>query len=82
MAFCDSRRFARVRLQQDPLNNEPVSLLGFDVLTDRPTTEHLAEVLGKRRTAIKSVLLDQVNFGGMAVLATLFLCCAELQAYA
>jgi hypothetical protein len=82
--------------QEDPLNNPPVSLLGPDILNDRPTAEQLSKVrgtaigpslrpnsgriphmhvhndwcvfaqaLGKKRSAIKSVIMDQSVLAGV-----------------
>lgn len=65
VAFCDSRRFARARFQEDPLKNPPVSLLGYDILTDRPSAEQLKQALGKRKSAIKSVIMDQAVLAGV-----------------
>lgn len=31
--------------QEDPVNNPPISLLGYDILNDRPTAEQLRKVL-------------------------------------
>ncbi|KAK9816949.1 hypothetical protein WJX72_007331 [[Myrmecia] bisecta] len=59
LAFCDARRFARVRLQADPLNNEPLNKLGFDPLLSMPSLEDLAAALKKQRRVIKALLLDQ-----------------------
>ncbi len=54
-------RFARVRFMDDPAGCDPVASLGFDVLAGVPPAEELAQALGKRRVAIKSVLLDQAR---------------------
>ena len=54
-------RFARVRFMEDPAGCDPVASLGFDVLAGVPPAEELARALGKRRVAIKSVLLDQAR---------------------
>ena len=48
-----------------PLPAQPVSALGFDILLDRPTVEDLAAGLGKRKSAIKTVLLDQSFAAGV-----------------
>lgn len=64
VAFTDARRFARVRPQQDPLSEEPVSKLGFDCLTELPDLERFKGLLNKRGSAkIKALLLNQVGFG-------------------
>ena len=65
LCFSDPRRFGRVRLQADPLNEPPVSELGFDVLEGLPAAVTLAELLRRRRAPIKAVLLDQSLFAGV-----------------
>lgn len=65
LCFSDPRRFGRVRLQDDPLNEPPVSDLGFDVLEGLPPAVTLAELLRRRRAPIKAVLLDQSLFAGV-----------------
>ena len=49
------------RLQPDPLNNPPISKLGFDLLNDLPPVEELQALLSKGARNIKTLLLDQVN---------------------
>ena len=61
----DPRRFGRVRLAADPLNEKPISELGFDPLLDFPSASKLGEILAKRRAPIKAVLLDQGLFAGV-----------------
>jgi formamidopyrimidine-DNA glycosylase len=65
LCFSDPRRFGRVRLQSDPLNEPPVSELGFDVLEGLPPAAVLQELLSRRRAPIKAVLLDQSLFAGV-----------------
>ena len=65
LCFSDPRRFGRVRLQADPLDEPPVSELGFDVLDGLPPARVLAELLARRRAPIKAVLLDQSLFAGV-----------------
>jgi formamidopyrimidine-DNA glycosylase len=65
LAFADARRFGRVRLQEDPESERPVSRLGFDVLDDLPGSAELAIVLARRGAPIKAVLLDQSLFAGV-----------------
>lgn len=65
LCFSDPRRFGRVRLQADPINEPPVSELGFDVLEGLPPAVTLAELLRRRRAPIKAVLLDQSLFAGV-----------------
>lgn len=65
MILTDPRRFARIRLREDPSLEPPVSELGFDPLQDFPSSRELAVRLGKRKAPIKSVLLDQSLFAGV-----------------
>jgi formamidopyrimidine-DNA glycosylase len=65
LCFSDARRFGRIRLQQDPPTEPPVSELGFDVLDGLPPVKLLAELLARRRAPVKAVLLDQSLFAGV-----------------
>ena len=66
LAFCDSRRFARVRVYEgDPLECPPVSLLGFDALDEVPGPEAFREALRERGAPVKAVLLDQKFSAGV-----------------
>ena len=58
-AFCDSRRFARIRLVKNPTSVPPLSLLGWDPLLSWPSFAEFNAALSKQRRAIKAVLLDQ-----------------------
>ena len=60
LAFCDARRFGKIRLQEDPENNEPVSKLGFDPVLEMVDVEEFRQKLAAQRRAIKTVILDQV----------------------
>ena len=64
-AFCDSRRFARIRLISDPLSVPPLSLLGWDPLLSWPTLEEFSTKLSTQRRAIKALLLDQSFSAGV-----------------
>ena len=65
IAFSDVRRFGRIRLQQDPAGEPPISELGFDPLEGLPETAELARHLARRSAPIKAVLLDQSLFAGV-----------------
>ncbi|HET8647547.1 MAG TPA: DNA-formamidopyrimidine glycosylase family protein, partial [Vicinamibacteria bacterium] len=65
VAYADVRRFGRVRLQQDPPHEPPVSRLGFDPLLDLPSAAELRALLARRAAPIKAVLLDQSVFAGV-----------------
>lgn len=61
IAFSDPRRFARIRLQEEPAAHEPVSLLGFDPVLSMPTFEEFSNLVKARKTSLKALLLDQVS---------------------
>lgn len=65
MAFLDPRRFGRMWLTDDPWEHPRIKKLGFDPLIDFPSAKILATKLGKRKKAIKAVLLDQSLFAGI-----------------
>ena len=65
VAFCDVRRLGRIRLQDDPPNQPPISDLGFDALHGLPPAAELARHLARRSAPIKAVLLDQSLFAGV-----------------
>lgn len=68
-AYCDSRRFGRVRLLNiegaTVENQAPVNALGWDPLLDMPTLEEFTISLSKQRRAIKALLLDQSFSAGI-----------------
>ena len=59
LAFCDPRRFGKIRLQADPINNEPISKLGFDPILSMPDLATFSAMLTKQKRAVKPLLLDQ-----------------------
>ena len=63
--FYDPRRFGRIMLAENPLNEEPVSALGYDPLYDFPVASELHRLLVKRVAPIKAILLDQTLFAGV-----------------
>jgi formamidopyrimidine-DNA glycosylase len=65
IAFSDPRRFGRIRLQQDPLAEPPIALLGPDPILEPPTARTLAPLLARRKAPLKAVLLDQSVFAGV-----------------
>jgi formamidopyrimidine-DNA glycosylase len=65
VAFADARRFGRIRLQQHPEAEAPISALGFDALRGVPAAAELGRLLARRRAPIKAVLLDQGVFAGV-----------------
>ena len=66
LAFCDARRFGKIRLQEDPANNEPVSKLGFDPVLEMVDIDEFRQMLAAQRRAIKTVILDQVHVSSHA----------------
>ncbi|KAL0050154.1 hypothetical protein WJX82_005296 [Trebouxia sp. C0006] len=65
LAFSDARRFARVRLQEDPASHEPVSLLGFDPVLSMPSLEDLSKSIKQQKRSLKALLLDQAFSAGI-----------------
>ncbi len=65
LAMSDKRRFARLRLRNDPLHEPPLADLGPDALTDLPPPAWWRERVPPRRVAIKSLLLDQSFLAGV-----------------
>lgn len=65
LAYRNVRRIGRVRLLTDPLNDPPISALGFDAYLQLPPTKHIAAILAKKRGPIKSILLDQSFAAGV-----------------
>jgi formamidopyrimidine-DNA glycosylase len=65
LVFRDARRFGRIRLQEDPESEPPLSLLGFDPLLGLPPVAELHRLLARRRAPLKAVLLDQSLFAGV-----------------
>lgn len=59
MAFVDFRRFGRIRLQQNPLEEPPISELGPDAFLHLPPFPDFFSALKKRKLPLKAVLLDQ-----------------------
>jgi formamidopyrimidine-DNA glycosylase len=65
VAFADSRRFARIRLQADAATTPPIALLGWDPLLSPAAPGVFAAQLARRRAPIKAVLLDQSVIAGV-----------------
>ncbi|KAG6780362.1 hypothetical protein POTOM_013217 [Populus tomentosa] len=60
LSFTDKRRFAKVRLLEDPASKPPISELGPDALLEPMTVDELHGSLSKKKIAIKALLLDQM----------------------
>lgn len=65
VAFTDARRFGRIWLGSSPDEDRQVARLGRDAHDDLPTVPELLEKLGRRKVAIKAVLLDQGVLAGI-----------------
>ncbi len=65
LAMTNKRRLGRIRLQEDPISELPISRLGFDPLLDLPSTQRFAELLKRRSSILKAVLLDQTFAAGV-----------------
>ncbi|KAM0942722.1 putative DNA-(apurinic or apyrimidinic site) lyase, DNA-formamidopyrimidine glycosylase [Dioscorea sansibarensis] len=64
-SFTDKRRFARVRLLEDPTAVPPISELGPDALTELMPLDEFVHSLSKKKIAIKALLLDQSFISGI-----------------
>ncbi|KAJ4718443.1 Formamidopyrimidine-DNA glycosylase [Melia azedarach] len=65
LSFTDKRRFAKVRLLENPTSVPPISELGPDALLEPMTADEYAESLSKRKLGIKALLLDQSFISGI-----------------
>lgn len=65
IAFSDARRLGRIRLVDSPLDEPPISQLGFDPILSMPSLANFEDSLSKRRCPIKALLLDQSFSAGI-----------------
>lgn len=65
IAFLDPRRLGRIRLCKDPLQEPPISALGFDPILCMPTLKDFQAKVEKRGCPIKALLLDQSFSAGV-----------------
>ncbi|MHC5004519.1 MAG: DNA-formamidopyrimidine glycosylase family protein, partial [Planctomycetota bacterium] len=65
LVMTDKRRFARVRLRENPLDEPPIAGLGFDPLLDLPAPAEFARLLRSRSAIVKALLLDQSFAAGV-----------------
>lgn len=65
LGFTDPRRFGRMWLSDDPKTYPRIKALGYDPLIQFPEAKELAIIFKKRKTSIKTVLLDQKLFAGI-----------------
>jgi len=59
LCFVNSRRLGRIRLLENPLEEKPIADLGFDALDEVPTLADFSELVLKRKTSLKALLLNQ-----------------------
>ncbi|CAM8964915.1 unnamed protein product [Rhodiola kirilowii] len=65
LSFTDPRRFAKVRLLQDPVSVPPISELGPDAFLEPMNLDDFFNLLSKKKIAIKALLLDQKFISGI-----------------
>lgn len=65
LAFSDARRLGRIRLCASPLNEPPISELGFDPILSMPTLNEFTPLVLRRSCPIKALLLDQSFSAGV-----------------
>lgn len=65
LAFCDPRRFGRIRWQRDPMSQAPLCKLGVDPITEDFEWDAFKTQLQRRRGVIKSLLLNQSFVAGI-----------------
>ncbi|KAF3633482.1 Formamidopyrimidine-DNA glycosylase [Capsicum annuum] len=65
LSFTDKRRFARVRLLENPVSGPPISELGPDALLEPMTADEFSKALSKKKIGIKALLLDQSFISGI-----------------
>lgn len=65
VAFLDARRLGRIRLCTSPLNEPPISKLGFDPILSMPSLVDFRKTVLKRSCPIKALLLDQSFSAGI-----------------
>lgn len=65
LSFTDKRRFAKVRLLNNPASVPPISELGPDALFEPMTIDEFIASLRKKKVGIKALLLDQSFISGI-----------------
>ncbi|XP_078443718.1 MUTM homolog-1 isoform X2 [Wolffia australiana] len=65
LSFTDKRRFARVRLLQNPESMPPISELGPDALLEPMLLDEFVNLLSSKSVSIKGLLLDQSYIAGI-----------------
>jgi formamidopyrimidine-DNA glycosylase len=65
LVMADARRLGRIRLRQDPAQEPPISLLGFDAHRALPTLARFRDLVRERAAPLKALLLDQSFAAGV-----------------
>ncbi|CAA7028569.1 unnamed protein product [Microthlaspi erraticum] len=65
LSFTDKRRFAKVRLLENPASMRPISVIGPDALLEPMTLDEFEKSLAKKKMTIKPLLLDQGFISGI-----------------
>lgn len=65
LVMTNARRLGRILLRVDPLHEPPIARLGFDPLLDLPASTRIESMLRRRKSPIKSVLMDQSFAAGV-----------------
>ncbi|KAL0950635.1 hypothetical protein HGRIS_007424 [Hohenbuehelia grisea] len=65
VAFVDARRLGRIRLCASPMDEPPISELGFDPILSMPSVEDFQPLVTKRTCPVKALLLDQSFSAGV-----------------
>ncbi|KAK7064671.1 Formamidopyrimidine-DNA glycosylase [Favolaschia claudopus] len=65
LAFLDARRLGRIRLCNSPLEEPPISELGFDPILSMPSLDEFKRLVLKRSCPVKALLLDQSFSAGV-----------------
>lgn len=65
LAFCDPRRFGRIRRQKDPLSQAPLCELGVDPIAEPFLWETFYDKLKRRKGNLKGLLLNQAFIAGI-----------------
>jgi formamidopyrimidine-DNA glycosylase len=65
LVLADARRLGRVRFRDDPRQEPPIALLGFDAFHDIPSLARFRALLRGRSAPLKALLLDQTFAAGV-----------------
>ena len=65
LVVADGRRLGRIRLREDPAQEPPISLLGFDAHRALPPFPRFRDLVRQRSAPLKALLLDQSFAAGV-----------------